>query len=134
MKSPKATPSQWLSGNRRHRKIYQIGTEPKIRWCRQNQPSDPKTPAAKSAVHLQEMEMAFKIGNGDNNIIFGTSSDDQLWGMQGDDVLIGGGGNDTLNGGSGADTMDGGTGDDTSIGHNGHHQDGRNPPTPSPPH
>jgi len=59
--------------------------------------------------------MAFKIGNGDNNVIFGTSTDDDLWGMQGDDVLIGGGGNDTLNGGLGADTMDGGTGDDIYI-------------------
>jgi Ca2+-binding RTX toxin-like protein len=52
-------------------------------------------------------------GDGDNNIIFGSQTDDTIYGYGGDDTLIGGGGDDTIVGGTGKDTMDGGSGDDT---------------------
>jgi Ca2+-binding RTX toxin-like protein len=54
-------------------------------------------------------------GNDNNNVLVGTSGDDDIFGYDGQDVLIGSGGNDWLDGGTGADTMDGGIGDDTYI-------------------
>jgi trimeric autotransporter adhesin len=54
-------------------------------------------------------------GNGNNNILVGTSGDDDIYGLGGDDVLIGGGGNDLLDGGTGNDTMDGGAGNDVYV-------------------
>lgn len=51
-------------------------------------------------------------GDGNNNLIFGSQTDDQIYGYGGDDILIGGGGDDTIVGGIGKDTMDGGTGND----------------------
>jgi Ca2+-binding RTX toxin-like protein len=51
-------------------------------------------------------------GDGNNNIIFGSQTDDTIYGYGGDDTLIGGGGDDTIVGGIGKDTMDGGSGDD----------------------
>jgi trimeric autotransporter adhesin len=54
-------------------------------------------------------------GNDNNNVLVGTSGDDDIFGYDGQDVLIGSGGNDWLDGGTGADTMDGGIGNDTYI-------------------
>lgn len=53
---------------------------------------------------------------GKNQLLFGTSGDDNLPGGNGADCLVGGGGNDTLNGGQGSDVLIGGNGDDTLIG------------------
>jgi Ca2+-binding RTX toxin-like protein len=51
-------------------------------------------------------------GNGGNNVLRGTRSDDNLQGLGGRDVLYGGAGNDYLNGGSDRDTLYGSSGDD----------------------
>jgi Ca2+-binding RTX toxin-like protein len=65
-------------------------------------------------------------GSQHNDVIFGTSIDNQLFGLgdndtlygqDGDDKLYGAEGEDQLSGGSGEDWLDGGTGADTLAGH-----------------
>ncbi len=57
-------------------------------------------------------------GNGTtgNDLILGTSSDDNLNGDDGDDCIVGGGGNDALQGQKGNDIVLGQDGDDTLRG------------------
>lgn len=56
--------------------------------------------------------MADFVGDGDDNIINGTTSDDTASGEGGNDTIDGRGGDDTLDGGDGDDTLDGGNGND----------------------
>jgi Ca2+-binding RTX toxin-like protein len=51
-----------------------------------------------------------------NDLIIGTSGDDNINGGAGDDCILGGDGNDTLNGGAGRDVLLGGPGDDALDG------------------
>jgi Ca2+-binding RTX toxin-like protein len=59
--------------------------------------------------------MAIINGDGGNNALTGTTTDDEINGLAGDDLLFGLTGNDTLDGGLGADIMFGGLGNDIYI-------------------
>ena len=52
--------------------------------------------------------MATRIGNGNNNILRGTNTEDFINGLGGNDYLIGLDGNDTISGGAGNDIIFGG--------------------------
>jgi Ca2+-binding RTX toxin-like protein len=54
-------------------------------------------------------------GGSGNDVVAGSSSNDNLSGGAGKDLLFGSAGNDTLNGGAGNDLLAGGTGSDTFI-------------------
>ncbi|MDY8109258.1 ExeM/NucH family extracellular endonuclease [Fulvimarina sp. 2208YS6-2-32] len=58
-------------------------------------------------------------GSNGNDILFGTSGDDDQSGGRGDDILVGGDGDDRLLGGSGDDILFGDGGDDTLDGGSG---------------
>ena len=55
-------------------------------------------------------------GRGGDDVLLGQEGDDQLNGGSGDDVLIGGDGDDVLSGGADDDVLVGGTGDDILVG------------------
>ena len=55
-------------------------------------------------------------GNGLDNVIRGTSANDNLSGLGGSDRIDGAGGNDVLSGGAGVDFLTGGAGNDTLNG------------------
>jgi Ca2+-binding RTX toxin-like protein len=59
------------------------------------------------------------VGDGGNNVLRGTSADDNLAGRGGRDSLLGRAGDDYLNGGSGQDTLSGGSGNDYLDGSSG---------------
>jgi Ca2+-binding RTX toxin-like protein len=59
--------------------------------------------------------MVKKIGDGNDNVIFGSVYQDQLYGGGGNDILVSGWDNDWLDGGTGADTMAGGNHNDTYV-------------------
>ncbi len=63
--------------------------------------------------------MSTVTGDQFNNILNGTSGDDQLFGLAGNDVLTSNDGNDYLDGGDGNDTLNSGNGNDTLVGGNG---------------
>ncbi|MFC5081591.1 calcium-binding protein [Microvirga arabica] len=71
-----------------------------------------------AAVSLQVRDAV--VGNGGNNTLRGTRSDDNLQGRGGRDVLFGRAGDDYLNGGSDRDTLYGGSDDDYLDGGSGH--------------
>jgi Ca2+-binding RTX toxin-like protein len=64
------------------------------------------------------LTMIVVAGNGTagNDLILGTSGDDNLQGDDGDDCIVGGGGNDTLQGQKGNDIILGQDGDDALRG------------------
>jgi Ca2+-binding RTX toxin-like protein len=55
------------------------------------------------------------LGNYQDNLLTGTSKNDDMFGLGGNDTLRGGAGNDTLNGGPGHDLLVGGSGHDTFV-------------------
>ena len=59
------------------------------------------------------------LGSGRNDLIVGTSGDDNLSAWEGDDLLFGGAGADRIYSGSGNNTLDGGTGSDHLVGDEG---------------
>ncbi len=56
---------------------------------------------------------AYDIAEGDNDIVFGGTGDDQIWGEGGDDWIAGGDGGDFIVGGRGSDVLLGDAGGDT---------------------
>lgn len=58
-------------------------------------------------------------GNGGNDTLDGGDGADNIYGNAGDDMLIGGSGNDTISGHEGNDTLQGGDGDDYLAGQEG---------------
>ncbi|MBA2653478.1 MAG: tandem-95 repeat protein [Gammaproteobacteria bacterium] len=63
--------------------------------------------------------MAIILGNSEDNLINGTSSNDVITGENGADTIEGGAGSDIIDGGNGADTIEGGSGNDILSGGNG---------------
>lgn len=60
------------------------------------------------------------IGNDGNEVIKGSTANNEILGKEGHDTLYGYSGNDELNGGAGSDTLYGGDGDDLLWGEGGH--------------
>jgi Ca2+-binding RTX toxin-like protein len=56
------------------------------------------------------------IGSSGNDGLLGSSGENEIFGRDGDDLIEGREGDDLLAGGKGGDVIDGGTGDDTAIG------------------
>ncbi len=63
--------------------------------------------------------MAKRVGNPDDNLLFGTSGPDVINGLAGHDLIYGEGGNDTIYGGPGSDTVFAVDGSSVIYGHEG---------------
>jgi Ca2+-binding RTX toxin-like protein len=72
-------------------------------------------PAACAALNLTNIIVGsgHVLGTNGNDLIIGSTGNDNMDGKNGDDCLLGGGGNDDINGGNGNSVCIGGSGNDT---------------------
>jgi Ca2+-binding RTX toxin-like protein len=70
-------------------------------------------PAACAALNLTKITVVNGGGNNENQLILGTTANDNINGGNGNDCLVGGAGSDRLNAGAGTDVCIGGPGNDT---------------------